>query len=55
MTGKKIKVGLIALGVLLLAIVLIRVFTPEDTWICENGEWVQHGNPVDVAPSTECF
>ena len=26
----------------------------EDTWICENGLWVKHGNPSDIAPLTGC-
>ncbi|MFA5030487.1 MAG: hypothetical protein WC495_02790 [Patescibacteria group bacterium] len=26
----------------------------ENTWLCENGAWVKHGNPADVAPSIGC-
>jgi hypothetical protein len=26
----------------------------EDTWICDNGEWVKHGNPSAPKPLTEC-
>ena len=26
----------------------------EDTWICENGEWVKHGNPSAPKPVEDC-
>ncbi|MFA5134417.1 MAG: hypothetical protein WC505_01360 [Patescibacteria group bacterium] len=26
----------------------------EDTWICENGAWVKHGNPDAAKPTTSC-
>jgi hypothetical protein len=26
----------------------------EDTWLCENGQWVKHGNPSRVKPSETC-
>lgn len=26
----------------------------EDTWLCENGEWVQHGNPSAPPPAETC-
>ncbi|EKD99470.1 MAG: hypothetical protein ACD_22C00253G0012 [uncultured bacterium] len=26
----------------------------EDTWVCENGSWVKHGNPDSRAPTTVC-
>jgi len=26
----------------------------EDTWICENGNWVTHGNPSSTPPTTGC-
>ena len=27
---------------------------PEDIWLCENGEWVKHGNPVLTKPTEGC-
>jgi spore germination protein GerM len=27
---------------------------PEDVWICENGEWVKHGNPSSPMPAEPC-
>ncbi|MBU0998313.1 hypothetical protein KJ570_02190 [Patescibacteria group bacterium] len=26
----------------------------EDTWLCENGEWVKHGQPASDHPSSGC-
>lgn len=26
----------------------------EDTWICQNGQWVKHGNPSLPTPSRNC-
>lgn len=27
---------------------------PEDSWICEEGLWIKHGNPGRPAPTTPC-
>jgi hypothetical protein len=32
----------------------IRFFSGEDDWICQNGQWIKHGNPSSSAPSTGC-
>lgn len=44
------------LGILLViaGIILLRGMTPEDTWICSEGKWVQHGKPSTPMPTTEC-
>ncbi|OGG11565.1 hypothetical protein A2Z00_05010 [Candidatus Gottesmanbacteria bacterium RBG_13_45_10] len=26
----------------------------EDDWICDNNQWVKHGNPKDPMPQTGC-
>lgn len=26
----------------------------EDTWICRNGEWVEHGHPSAPKPQSVC-
>jgi len=26
----------------------------EDTWICDKGEWIKHGNPYNPKPDEEC-
>jgi len=32
----------------------LRFLTPEDTWICQNGQWVKHGNPSSPMPTSGC-
>jgi len=45
---------------LLVPIVLVGIFlflrflTPEDTWICQDGKWVKHGNPSVPMPAYPC-
>jgi hypothetical protein len=42
----------IVLLVLVVGIIWLR--SPEDTWICEQGSWVKHGNPNSQMPNTGC-
>ncbi len=45
-------IALFALGGAMLA---LRVFSgPEDTWICQNGQWTAHGKPAAPKPTTGC-
>ncbi|MDD3897243.1 MAG: hypothetical protein PHU04_05420 [Candidatus Peribacteraceae bacterium] len=33
----------------------VRFFgTPEDTWLCNDGTWVKHGNPAAPMPEVPC-
>jgi hypothetical protein len=32
----------------------IRILSGEDDWICQNGQWVKHGNPNSPAPTSGC-
>ncbi len=51
------KTVLIILGLLsivFLAILVVRGITGEDTWICQDGEWVKHGNPSAPQPTGTC-
>jgi hypothetical protein len=32
----------------------IRVISGEDDWICQNGEWIKHGNPNAQKPTASC-
>ncbi len=27
---------------------------PEDTWICDDGQWVKHGLPYAPMPEGDC-
>lgn len=39
-----------------MAIIIIVVILrgPEDTWICQSGQWVKHGNPYSPMPTSGC-
>ena len=42
-------------GAIIIIIFLgIRFFSGEDNWICQNGEWVKHGNPEAEKPTIGC-
>lgn len=32
----------------------MRIVSPEDTWICQEGKWVKHGNPSTPKPIKVC-
>ncbi|MFZ2190005.1 MAG: Gmad2 immunoglobulin-like domain-containing protein [Candidatus Magasanikiibacteriota bacterium] len=54
---KVIYIFLIVIAVLMLIIVGLRFFIGggEDTWLCENGQWVKHGNPSEPMPDEICL
>ena len=35
-------------------IIAIKAISPEDTWLCQKGEWVQHGHPSSPPPVSLC-
>jgi membrane-bound inhibitor of C-type lysozyme len=36
------------------AVLVLRLVSPEDTWICVNNVWVKHGNPSSAMPTSGC-
>lgn len=55
----RIKIILISVGIgifmVLGTLLIVRfLFTEEDSWICKNGEWVKHGQPLAPKPNTLC-
>lgn len=47
----------VTLGLIIMVVVAVgglRLLSPEDDWVCDNGEWVQHGHPEIPMPSTPC-
>ena len=48
------KYILAILLLLIVALITMRILTPEDTWDCVDGQWVKHGNPDTEAPATGC-
>lgn len=53
---KKLLTAVIVLILILGGLIFIRFILggPEDSWICQNGEWVKHGNPKAEKPTTAC-
>lgn len=45
---------LIAVIIGVVAVFTLRLFSGEDNWICQNGQWVAHGQPNFPAPTTIC-
>lgn len=36
------------------AIFTLRLFSGEDNWVCQNGQWIEHGHPDFPAPTSLC-
>ena len=45
---------LLVIIAIIVAILGVRFFSGEDDWICQNGEWVKHGNPSTEKPTISC-
>jgi len=45
----------LVIAVAVLAVMALRFFSgPEDAWLCQNGQWVKHGNPSAPQPTAAC-
>ncbi len=53
---KRLYSLLIVIVVLLLTLIFLRFVLggDEDTWICKDGVWVEHGHPSDPIPTAQC-
>lgn len=40
--------------VIFISIFTLRLFSGEDNWICQNGQWIAHGHPDFSVPKTIC-
>jgi hypothetical protein len=49
-----ITIVLIILAVIAVGTVAYFKFSTEDTWLCQNGVWVKHGNPRLSMPTVSC-
>ncbi len=52
--NKIILYSLATLLIIIAAIISIRLFSGEDNWICQNGQWIKHGQPKVAQPNTNC-
>ncbi len=51
----KVFAGLVAVVVFVgVVFLVIRFSSPEDSWLCQNGAWIKHGNPSEAMPLTGC-
>jgi hypothetical protein len=51
----KKKVILISIIVIIMGVILVlRLSSPEDTWICTNNVWIKHGKPDPTPPILGC-
>lgn len=48
-----LAIGFIGLLIILFGVVLY-LRRDEDTWVCVDGQWVEHGNPSASMPATPC-
>jgi len=38
----------------IIVVISLRIFTPEDEWICADGNWISHGSPSGIKPAGNC-
>lgn len=50
--NRKVLIAIIVAFAVLFLWLFIR--GPEDTWICDNGQWVKHGVPSAPMPEGGC-
>lgn len=54
MTKKIFIIIVVVLAVTVGFLVIARLSLPEDTWLCTDGEWIQHGHPSVAMPTSGC-
>jgi spore germination protein GerM len=55
MTIKKIVlIIIIIIGAAMMVLTLRLLSGSEDTWICQNGQWIKHGQPLAPRPTSGC-
>jgi hypothetical protein len=40
--------------IIILGLGSLRFFSIEDSWVCDNGIWIKHGNPATFMPKSGC-
>jgi len=52
---KHLKLIIVITVFIIVLILLVRIFSGEDNWVCSNGKWIKHGNPSDSMPNQQCL
>ncbi|HLC70000.1 MAG TPA: Gmad2 immunoglobulin-like domain-containing protein [Patescibacteria group bacterium] len=53
--NKRLIIGIVVAFIVIIGgFILARGLSDEDTWICENGTWIRHGNPTSAMPTEGC-
>lgn len=53
--NSKMKWVLFLIILIAIVILCLRIFSQEDDWVCQRGEWVKHGNPTEAIPNRQCL
>jgi hypothetical protein len=51
------RATIIVLGIIIVVLLFVfgaRMIGNEDNWVCQNGQWLKHGNPSSAQPTTGC-
>lgn len=53
---KQVYVLIIVMIIMVAALLYLRFILggDEDTWICKDSTWIEHGNPSSPMPTTPC-
>ncbi len=56
MTQKNIVIALAAVLIIFTVVLFVHfvIGGPEDTWICEDDQWIKHGQPQAPKPASGC-
>jgi uncharacterized membrane protein len=52
--NKIIYIVFIIIFLLILVMGGLRFLSGEDSWMCQDGNWIKHGNPSALMPTAEC-
>ena len=52
--NKWIYIVISILTFMIIIIAGLRLFSGEDSWVCDKGQWIEHGHPDFPTPKTEC-
>jgi hypothetical protein len=51
---KNLIIIVITIGSLIIVVLGFKLMSAEDDWLCQNGQWVKHGNPSSPMPEAGC-